>query len=199
MSEPQVFHRLAQILPSGTTIFAGNSMPVRDLDSFFPATSRELRFMANRGASGIDGVVSTALGAAAAGIGRLVLIIGDLSLYHDMNGLLAAKRHNLDATIVLINNDGGGIFSFLPQNEKSEAFEELFGTPHGLNFRHTAVLYGLEYALTGTSTEFDDAVIRSLKTPGVSLIEVRTDRDQNLHLHREIWAGAGAAARTALS
>ncbi len=140
MSEPLVFRRLAELVPEDTMVFAGNSMPVRDLDSFWPASTKRVRFMANRGASGIDGVVSTALGVAAASDKPVVLVIGDISLYHDMNGLLAAKRHGLSATIVVISNDGGGIFSFLPQAERGDGFEELFGTPHGLDFKYTAAL-----------------------------------------------------------
>jgi 2-succinyl-5-enolpyruvyl-6-hydroxy-3-cyclohexene-1-carboxylate synthase len=193
MTEPLVFRRLADLVPEDAIVFAGNSMPVRDLDSFWPASTKRVRFMANRGASGIDGVVSTALGAAAVSEAPLVLVIGDISLYHDMNGLLAANRHRLNATIIVLNNDGGGIFSFLPQAEQGEHFEELFGTPHGLDFRHTAALYGLDYRLTPTRDEFDEAVTRSLKSDGVSLIEVRTDRAENLALHRKIWAAVAEA------
>ena len=134
LSEPGVFDDLDTVLPPGATLFAGNSMPVRDLDSFFSADSRPARFLANRGASGIDGVVSTALGVSSVSASPCVLVIGDLSLYHDMNGLLAARQHALSATIVVLHNDGGGIFSFLPQAEAVASFEELFGTPHGLDF-----------------------------------------------------------------
>ena len=117
--------------PMVPLLFAGNSMPVRDLDAFFPSNNCDLRFLANRGAGGIDGVVSSALGACAVSAGPLVLVVGDLSFFHDSNGLLAAKKHGLDATIIVLNNDGGGIFSFLPQAEQEEHFETLFGTPHG--------------------------------------------------------------------
>jgi len=193
MCEPLVFRRLADLVPEDSIVFAGNSMPVRDLDSFWPASPKRVRFMANRGASGIDGVVSTALGAAAVSPDRrVVLVIGDISLYHDMNGLLAARRHGLSATIVLINNDGGGIFSFLPQRERPD-FEELFGTPHGLDFRHTAALYGLGHAVARTPAEFDAAVGRSLAGDGADLVEVRTDREENLAIHRRIWADVSAA------
>lgn len=196
MSEPLVFRRMAELVPEDSIVFAGNSMPVRDLDSFWPASTKQVRFLANRGASGIDGVVSTALGVAATSGKPTTLVIGDISLYHDMNGLFAAKRHGLKATIVVINNDGGGIFSFLPQAEKGEGFEELFGTPHGLDFRHAADLYGLVYALAGTPDEFDAAFMKSMDAGGVTLIEVRTNRDENLALHRDIWARvAGALAR----
>ncbi|MCA1646589.1 MAG: 2-succinyl-6-hydroxy-2,4-cyclohexadiene-1-carboxylate synthase, partial [Chloroflexi bacterium] len=127
---------LPTLLPAGSLLYAGNSMPVRDLDTFLPAAPESLRCLANRGANGIDGIVSSALGASAAGLGRVVLVIGDVSFYHDLNGLLAARQHGLDLLVVLVNNDGGGIFSFLPQAELvSDDFETLFGTPHGLDFR----------------------------------------------------------------
>ena len=187
LSEPKVFADLEAVLPPGATVFAGNSMPVRDLDTFFAAASRPLRFMANRGASGIDGVVSTALGVSSVSSGPCVLVIGDLSLYHDMNGLLAAKQHGLQATIVLLHNDGGGIFSFLPQAEAVEAFEDLFGTPHGLDFRHAADLYGLDYCEPQDSPAFRTALEKSFRNQGVTMIAVHTDRNANVRLHRNIW------------
>lgn len=192
-SEPAVFALVADLVPEGTTVFAGNSMPVRDLDTFTPRGSKAVRFMANRGASGIDGVVSSALGAAAASDGRLVLCIGDISFYHDMNGLLAALRHGLSATIVLLNNDGGGIFSFLPQAEDPEHFEELFGTPHGLDFRPAAKMYGLSYVAARTQREFGEALKASFEREGVSLIEVRTERSANVTLHRALWGRVNEA------
>ncbi len=193
LSEPGVFAELAALLPEGAALFAGNSMPVRDLDSFFPGGGRRVRFLANRGASGIDGVVSTALGASSAVEGPLVLVIGDLSLYHDMNGLLAAGRHGLSATIVLINNDGGGIFSLLPQAEQADHFEELFGTPHGLDFRHAARMYGLDYRRAESRAGFRAAVVKSLDSPGVTLIEVRTERAANARLHSELFGAVSDA------
>ena len=187
LSEPRVFDELDTVLPPGATVFAGNSMPVRDLDSFFSADSRALRFLANRGASGIDGVVSTALGVSSVSAEPCLLVIGDLSLYHDMNGLLAARQHGLRATIVVLHNDGGGIFSFLPQAEAVASFEKLFGTPHGLDFRHAAELYGLDYCEVEEPPEFRVAVEESFARPGVSMIVVHTNREANVHLHRRMW------------
>lgn len=186
-SEPRVFVELADLLPAGAVLFAGNSMPVRDLDSFFPGGKQNVRFLANRGASGIDGVVSTALGISAVSTTPIVLVIGDLSFYHDLNGLLAAKLHQLRATIVLLHNDGGGIFSFLPQAQDQEYFEELFGTPHGLEFRPAAEMYGLTYQRPAGWGEFRTAVRRALNASGVTLIEVRTERRANVELHRALW------------
>ncbi len=152
-----------------------------------------MRFLANRGVSGIDGVVSSALGASAVSDGPLTLVIGDLSFYHDMNGLLAARRHNLRATIVLLNNDGGGIFSFLPQAGLPEGFEELFGTPHGLDFEHAARLYGLSYRRVSSVDEFHVAMREALASDGVSVVEVRTDRRENVELHRRLQASVARA------
>ncbi|MPZ48870.1 MAG: 2-succinyl-5-enolpyruvyl-6-hydroxy-3-cyclohexene-1-carboxylic-acid synthase [Dehalococcoidia bacterium] len=193
-TEPSVITDLAEVLPDAFNIFAGNSMPVRDIDSFWPATKQVLSFYGNRGASGIDGVVSTALGAAAH-YGRTVLVIGDLSFYHDMNGLLAVKRHGISATIVLVNNDGGGIFSFLSQNsEDEEHFETLFGTPHGLDFTPVAQLYGVGFQTVATRQEYKAALRASFDAPGVQIIEVKTDRAENLKLHQRIWREVAAAA-----
>lgn len=182
--EGRVFQELASLLPTEATLFAGNSMPVRDLDSFFPSGHKSVRFMANRGASGIDGVVSTALGASAALAEPLVLVLGDLSFYHDMNGLLAAQRHKLNATIIVLNNDGGGIFSFLPQAAQPDLFEEYFGTPHGLTFQKAAELYGLGYEKINSWDEFRKAVTTSVDTPGTTIVEVPGDRQRNVELHR---------------
>ena len=187
LSEPKVFGEVDLVLPSNATLFAGNSMPVRDLDSFCSADSRPGRFLANRGASGIDGVVSTALGVSSVSESPCLLVIGDLSLYHDMNGLLAARQHGLRATIVVLHNDGGGIFSFLPQAEAVASFEELFGTPHDLDFRHAARLYGLDYCEVEEASDFRAALEESFQRPCVSMIVVRTNRDANVRLHRDLW------------
>ena len=192
LSEPGVFADLNEVLPAGGTLFAGNSMPIRDLDAIFPGGTRGIRFLANRGASGIDGIVSTALGVSAVSEEPLVVVIGDLSFYHDMNGLLAARRYGLSATIVLVNNDGGGIFSMLPQSTDPH-FEEVFATPTGLDFKHTADMYGLEYHCITSRQEFRDLVSRSLDSEGVTLLEIRTDRGSNAKLHRELMEAATLA------
>lgn len=192
LSEPGVFFRLPELLPGGAIVFVGNSMPVRDLDSFLPGGRNPLRFMANRGASGIDGVVSTAVGAAAVSPQPVVLVIGDLSFYHDMNGLLAVKRHGVRATIVLLNNDGGGIFSLLPQAE-TEYLEELFAMPHGLDFRHAADMYGLAYQRPMDGEGLAQALRYAVRGDAATLIEVRTGRQANADLHREIWQAVSRA------
>ena len=195
--EGRVVAEAMALVPAGGTLFVSSSMPVRDLDAFAAGDSRALRVMANRGANGIDGVVSSALGAAAAmreaGGGRLLLIIGDIALYHDMNGLLAARLHALDATIVVLNNDGGGIFSFLPQAAHPEHFEQLFGTPHGLEFGPVAALYGARYTRADTARSLQDAVRAGIQGQGLHIVEVRTDRARNVVLHRAAWGAVAAA------
>ena len=184
-------------LPGGATLFVSSSMPVRDLDAFVAGDERPLRILANRGANGIDGVVSTALGAAAAsredGRGPLVLAIGDIAFYHDMNGLLAARLHALDATVVVLNNDGGGIFSFLPQAAHPAHFEQLFGTPHGLEFAAAAALYGATFRQVVRTRDLAGAVRDAIAGGGLQIVEFRTDRARNVELHRLATAAVSAA------
>jgi 2-succinyl-5-enolpyruvyl-6-hydroxy-3-cyclohexene-1-carboxylate synthase len=197
--EGKVFAELAELVPDGAVLFAGNSMPVRDLDTFFPRGDRNVRLLANRGASGIDGVVSSALGAGAVAGVPLVLAIGDLSFYHDSNGLLAARQHGLDAVIVLINNNGGGIFSFLSQTADPEHFEQLFGTPHGLDFRPLVEMYGARYTRVTAWEEFRAAVAGGMEAGGLHVVEVPSERDRNALLHAELWSCVAEALATRLS
>ncbi len=198
---------LAGALPDGATLVVGNSMPVRDLDSFLPALGRELRIVGTRGASGIDGVVSSAVGAAAAGevgtSGPVALLVGDLSFFHDLNGLWALRRHGLDLTVLLVNNNGGGIFHFLPQAEAlPDRFEEWFGTPHGLDFRGAVEMHGGSFATlegSGVDGGWGEALSSAIGTPGLSVLELRTERVRNVELHQQVWARAHEAVRAALS
>jgi 2-succinyl-5-enolpyruvyl-6-hydroxy-3-cyclohexene-1-carboxylate synthase len=193
--EGRVFTELANLVLDGVTLYAGNSMPVRDLDTFFWSTRERIRIMGNRGANGIDGVVSSALGASA-GAGQnkpTILVVGDLSFFHDLNGLLAARLHGLHLTIVLINNDGGGIFSFLPQAAYPEHFEQLFGTPTGLDFRLAVQMYGGQYQKVESWEQFRKGVRRGLNTGGLHVIEVPTERTSNVKMHRQLWEAVGKA------
>jgi 2-succinyl-5-enolpyruvyl-6-hydroxy-3-cyclohexene-1-carboxylate synthase len=191
--EGRVFIELAEALPTGATIVSGSSMPVRDMDSFLGPCDKKLSLMANRGVNGIDGVTSTALGVAAAAAGPTVLVIGDLSFYHDLSGLWAAKRHEIDLTVVLVNNDGGGIFHYLPQAAHEHHFEEWWGTPSGLDFSHATRLFCGEHIVADTWETFRDALPGG-RGHGLRVIEVRTDRARNVVMHREAWASAARAA-----
>jgi len=187
--EGRVFSELANLLPHGTTLYIGNSMPVRDLDTFFWSREQRIRIMGNRGANGIDGNISSALGASAVAgqHGPTVLVLGDLAFFHDLNGLLAARFHQLNLTIILINNDGGGIFSFLPQATYPEHFEQLFGTPTGLDFRLVVEMYGGQYQKVDSWELFRKAVNQGLLTGGLQVIEIPTERTSNVKMHRQLW------------
>jgi len=197
------FTLFGRLLPDDALLWAGNSMPVRDLDDWLRGSSRAIRPLSNRGANGIDGVVSTALGAAAAEVGPVALVVGDVSFLHDLNALVAARLHRLSATIVLIDNDGGGIFSFLPQATTNapevglpDHYEELFGTPHGIDVGPIVTALGGEYRSVG-SADLSAALADSIGRPGVRVLGFRTDRTRNVELHRE--AAAAVADALALS
>ncbi|MBV9339189.1 MAG: 2-succinyl-5-enolpyruvyl-6-hydroxy-3-cyclohexene-1-carboxylic-acid synthase, partial [Solirubrobacterales bacterium] len=197
LSEPLVARSLGQWLEPAATLFVASSMPVRDVEEFFPARDRGPRVFSNRGANGIDGTVSCAFGAAATGGGPVVLLIGDVALAHDIGGLLAARRLGVPLTIVLLNNDGGGIFHFLPVAGETDAFEEHVATPHGLDFSHAAALYGCAFKRPSDLAELRAAVERSIAGGGTTIIEVRTDRAENLALHRRVADAALAAVQGA--
>lgn len=168
-------------------LFTGNSMPVRDVDTFFLNTDKDVTILGNRGVNGIDGIVSSAVGAAAHGK-KVTLLIGDLSLFHDLNGLLVAKQYNLDITIVLINNNGGGIFSFLSQAEEKKHFEVLFGTPLHLSFEKAAEMYEANYSCIESWDQFRKGLTNAYETGGIHLLEIKTNREENVRWHRGEWA-----------
>ena len=192
LSEPLVAHCLGEWLPPDATLFVASSMPIRDVELFFAARELAPHVASNRGANGIDGTVSSAFGTAAVSDGPVVLLIGDVALAHDIGGLLAARRLDLAVTIVLLNNDGGGIFHFLPVAGESDGFEEHIATPHGLDFSHAAALYGLDYERPASVAALRHAVEAAVSHHRTTIVEVRTDREQNLALHRRI---AEAVAR----
>jgi 2-succinyl-5-enolpyruvyl-6-hydroxy-3-cyclohexene-1-carboxylate synthase len=200
--EGRIFTELAELLPDRATLYVGNSMPVRDLDTFFWCNERNICMLGNRGASGIDGMVSCALGASAAvtvsgNNDPTILVIGDLSFFHDLNGLLAAHLHKLNLVIVLVNNDGGGIFSFLPQAAYPEHFEQLFGTPTGLDFRPVVQMYGGTFQRSETWEAFRNAMTQGMRDGGLHVIEVRTERASNVSMHRQLWQVVEEALRKA--
>lgn len=195
--EGKVITELVDVLPEGATLFVSNSMPIRDTDTFFFTNEKNIEVLANRGVNGIDGIVSTALGVSVARK-PLVLVVGDLSFYHDLNGLLAAKLHDLHATIVVVNNDGGGIFSFLPQYEQKAHFEALFGTPLGLDYEHVVKMYNGSFQRIHTWEAFRHEVEQGTREDGLHVIEIKTDREENLQLHRDIMKRAAAVVSQAL-
>ena len=186
ISEPRVARDVARSMPAGSTLVVASSMPVRDLDWFMEPHDK-LGVVGNRGASGIDGFVSTAIGVALGGGRPVVALAGDLSMIHDSNGLSVTGGPRPDLVFVVINNDGGGIFSFLPQAALTESFETLFGTPHGMDFEALARVHGCGYILVETASGIPEAVEQGLGAGGLNLVEVRTDRRRNVEIHQEIW------------
>ena len=183
LTEGQVAYTVATQVPSAN-VFVSNSMPIRDVDQFGIPQTHSLNWWCNRGANGIDGVVSSALGMAAVSDRANYLVIGDLAFFHDMNGLMMAQRHQLALTIIVINNNGGGIFSFLPQAAAESYFEPLFGTPQNLKVAAVAQLYEATYELVASTADLQGALQQS--TTGLRLIEVRTDRNENVVAHRKL-------------
>jgi 2-succinyl-5-enolpyruvyl-6-hydroxy-3-cyclohexene-1-carboxylate synthase len=181
--EGAVLAEVAASAPDPATVFVSNSMPVRDMDRFGRPRATDLTVLGNRGASGIDGITSTALGAGSAGDEPLVLVTGDLAYFHDMNGLLSVARCGVDATIVVVNNDGGGIFHMLPIEEFDPPFTEQFKTPHGLDFEPTGDLYGLEFERVEPD-DFAATFEASVTSEGTTVIEVGFDAARS-HRNRE--------------
>ena len=202
------FRVLADLLPAGSILWAGSSMPVRDMDDWLPSRTAALRVLSNRGANGIDGVVSTALGSAAAGVvsggaaAPVALLVGDVSFLHDLGALVTARLTTADLLVVLVNNDGGGIFSLLPQARTDapgaglpEHFEELFGTPHGIDIGAVVRSFGFRHRTVDRAAGLRAAIEDELRRPGLRVVELRTDRARNAALHGEAATAVTAALR----
>ena len=195
--EGQVARDVLDAVAAGGTLFVSNSMPVRDLDAFGGARDRELCVLGNRGASGIDGIVSTALGVAAAAREPVVALLGDIALLHDGNGLLATREADARVVFVVVNNDGGGIFHFLPIREHEPHFTRLFATPHGLEPARLAALYDLPYQLVEPGA-VGAAVGAALAAGRSRLLEVRSDREENRRRRDAVVEAVRAAAAARL-
>jgi 2-succinyl-5-enolpyruvyl-6-hydroxy-3-cyclohexene-1-carboxylate synthase len=211
LSEPAVAAELGRLLPSTATLFVSSSMPIRDIEAYWPVRSEPPRVLCNRGANGIDGIVSTAFGAAAAEQRPTVLFTGDVALAHDLGGLIASRRLGLKLVIVLLDNGGGGIFDFLPiaslattskttlaatasgggtHRHRSDAAENIYtkhiATPTGLNFCNAATLYAIDHSQVADLTGLRTALAHALTQSATTIIQVRTDRGANLTLHGRI-------------
>ncbi len=186
ISEPCVAWLLSDLLDQIGWIFGANSMPIRDLQTFLNRSEHsDIQVYANRGASGIDGTLSTVAGIAHSDSRQGIVLLGDLAMLQDINSLTLLKECNV--TIIVINNNGGGIFNMLPIALESEAFEKVLGTPHGLNFQNAAEQFHIPYSAVSSCIEFRESIRSSITTSGPSIIEVQTDRVQNALLHQTLF------------
>ena len=181
---------LAAVLPPDTTLYVGNSLAIRDLDWFWPACAPPVRVLANRGANGIDGFVSSTLGAASGLPGPTVGLCGDLSFLHDIGGLLAARRHGLRAVLLVLDNDGGGIFEHLPIAAFPERLDELFVTPHGLDLGPLIEACGARLLRVEEPALLAPALVEALRAGGTTVLVLSIDRARSLSAHRRAWARA---------
>jgi 2-succinyl-5-enolpyruvyl-6-hydroxy-3-cyclohexene-1-carboxylate synthase len=203
LDEPSVAVELGVLLPQEATLFVASSMPVRDIETFWPVRDDPPRVLCNRGANGIDGTVSSAFGVTAAGGGPVVLLTGDVALAHDIGGLLAASRLDLKLTIVLVDNGGGGIFDFLPVSsaamaQQNDIYTRHIATPTGLDFAKAAALYGMAHERADTTTAFRAAMEQALSPKaGSTIVHVHTDRARNVELHGRVWSAVAQACAPA--
>jgi 2-succinyl-5-enolpyruvyl-6-hydroxy-3-cyclohexene-1-carboxylate synthase len=186
LSEIAVARLVSEHLPRGSSLFLGNSMPIRDMDMYGSPGGKPAQVVANRGASGIDGNVATAAGYAVGARAPMTAIVGDLALLHDLNSLALLRNLSAPAVVVALNNNGGGVFSFLPIASVERHFERFFATPHHLRFQRAAELFGLDYCNPESQGAFAAAYREAIGKAGGTLIEVNTDRHENLRMHREL-------------
>jgi 2-succinyl-5-enolpyruvyl-6-hydroxy-3-cyclohexene-1-carboxylate synthase len=189
-TEPGAQMALGSILRDGDLVYTASSMPIRDQEAFLPALPTAVRFLSNRGANGIDGLISSGIGAAAATGQPTWIVTGDLGLYHDMNGLAALRDSGPPVRILVLNNDGGGIFEFLPQAEQvdRDEFEAILGTPLGIEPASVATLHGLPHVMVRNLAE-----LASAAEAGTAIVEIPVDRSRNVEVHRRIADRAAEA------
>jgi 2-succinyl-5-enolpyruvyl-6-hydroxy-3-cyclohexene-1-carboxylate synthase len=184
LSEPLIARLVSQHIPPEQALVLASSMPVRDMQRYGAADGSTVPVFANRGASGIDGTVATAAGVAVARSAPVTLVIGDLALLHDLNSLQLLRQ--APVIVVAINNDGGGIFHFLPIADVDDVFEPYFATPQGRSFESAAAMFDLPYAQPSSPDAFADVYASACASGASALIEVRTDRGENRDLHAEL-------------
>jgi len=188
LSEPVIAYNLTQMLPENSGLFIGNSMPVRELNLFASENGKTVRITANRGASGIDGNIATASGFAKGIHEACTAMIGDLAFLYDLNSLTLLQEFKKPFVLIVINNNGGAIFSFLPVAQAKTNFKKFFTTPHGLTFESAAQQFGLPYTHVKTTAEFKSAYYSAIQKPGGSILELQTDTADTLQAHAAIQA-----------
>ena len=190
ITEPALHLALGRAHTEGDLVYTASSMPIRDKEAFLPNEPTDVHFLCNRGANGIDGLLSSGIGAAHASGRPTTIVSGDLGFLHDLGGLAALREVSTPVRIVVINNDGGGIFGFLPQAEAlgESEYEALLGTPRGVNVAKAADLFGLSYFEVNSLATLPGALAL-----GTGLIEVKVDRQANVDLHRHLSAAVATA------
>lgn len=185
--EGKVLRVVLESIPEGSHVMVSNSMPIRDLDYFASSMEKKIRIHTNRGASGIDGINSTALGIAATTESPVYLITGDLAFYHDLNGLIASRKYGIPLTVVLINNNGGGIFELLPIAGYRDIFNDYFLTPHDLEFEPFVTGYGGTYRNMNSWDDIGENLREPHGTDTLRVLEIRTDPRASTELRKEYW------------
>lgn len=185
--EGRIVNETISLIPDNSALMISNSMPVRDLDYFSPKNGKNIDIHFNRGASGIDGITSTALGIAEASHKTTVLITGDLAFYYDMNGLLTSKKYSIPLIIILVNNNGGGIFEMLPISRYDEYFRDYFVAPHDLDFSHFVKGYGGIYYDINSWEEFRAGFCSALNFEGLTVLQINTNSKESARIRKKYW------------
>lgn len=188
LTEPFVSRTISELLPDDSCLFLSNSMPVRDMDLYGAPVKKDICIATNRGVSGIDGILSTATGFAASKNKMLTLVIGDLAMVHDLNALSLLNKISVPVVIVVINNRGGGIFDFLPIAQSKDVFEDYFTTPHDFDFKGACEMFKIQYAKVVDKIAFTELYQTAVTNRSAMLIEVVTDRTDNLKLRKRMKA-----------
>jgi 2-succinyl-5-enolpyruvyl-6-hydroxy-3-cyclohexene-1-carboxylate synthase len=187
LNEIRIINEILDSVPGNSSIMLSNSLPVRDFDYWASCSSKKLNIFNNRGASGIDGIISTALGIASVKKEPVFLITGDLAFYYDLNALLTAEKYSIPLIIILINNNGGGIFNSLSVSQYPDFLREYFITPHKLNFGKLTKAFGVNYSIVKKWSDFKELMRKAISKKNTSVIEIQTDAVRSLDLRKQYW------------
>lgn len=187
ISEISIARTISRLLPDNSGMFLASSMPVRDMDMFAIKKDRKIFVTANRGASGIDGSIASAIGFAQGINSNVTLLLGDLAFIHDLNSLHQLSETEHQIIMVLINNQGGGIFSFLPIANQTDNFEKYFATPHKMTFKNAAKLFNLDYFFPQSISDLQKNYKSAINLKNSTIIELHINRNENLRLHQNLY------------
>ncbi|NOX64548.1 MAG: hypothetical protein GXO85_01820, partial [Chlorobi bacterium] len=185
--EGKIINEVINFAPDSANIMVSNSLPVRDMDSFAGRSDKRINIFSNRGASGIDGIISTSSGIKASDKNPTFLIIGDLAFYHDINGLLSLKKYSIPLVVILLNNSGGGIFELLPIAKEKIDFQNYFKTSLGIDFRNITTAFSGNYSLIKSWNELSSEIKKAVKRKTFSVLEIKIDSKKTLQMRKNIW------------